>query len=91
MKVILNAGFIRRVVVNLPSGRNKYPGTTAVLQELINERNTWRIMGKVNCVPEFFFRFRIPILYKYHESKSRVGLKTKFYLYLLKADIPFSS
>jgi len=38
---------LRRVVVNLPSGRNKYPGTTAVLQELINERNTWRIMGKL--------------------------------------------
>jgi len=38
---------LRRVIINLPSAKDKYPKTSSVLQDLINERNTWRIMGKL--------------------------------------------
>jgi len=38
---------LRRVIVNLPSSKDKLPKTYSVLQDLVNERNTWRIMGKL--------------------------------------------
>ena len=36
------------MIVNLPSSKDKLPKTYSVLQDLVNERNTWRIMGKVS-------------------------------------------
>jgi hypothetical protein len=41
-------------VVNVPAARDKYPKTYSVLEDLTNESNTWRLMGKVSH-PEGFF------------------------------------
>jgi len=38
---------LRRVVVDLGQSKDKFPNTVSVLRDLINERNTWRIMGKL--------------------------------------------
>lgn len=38
---------LRGVVVNVPAAKDKYPQTYSVYEDLTNESNTWRLMGKL--------------------------------------------
>ena len=47
MSIIVRLCICRGFVVNVPAARDKYPKTYSVLEDLTNESNTWRLMGKV--------------------------------------------
>ena len=40
---------LKQLLISMPTFRDKNPKTAAVCEDLINERNTWRILSKVQC------------------------------------------